>query len=358
MRCTAVGRRERQNPRDARPVPWRSAVSARVRLAIDLADSRRESPAEAVAAVRFYEHGITGLGAAGLVPGRQVCTGPSASTSVTRRARLIVEIDGLGKLYLGSGVPRVELEAGAPARAVAARSQGWQVIRISWKELFEEAKFEEIRPRRSAVRSTPPPDPRHGLLCPQCIANRRHIVHRCCRTLSFASGIWAQRARCGEFHPAPWLAIPTGARPPLTRSDSSEWRTGASCVQRCSMWRTGGTAATGAKRRRRCGMVQSQRNEAFARSSKGRRRTEAGPERSMMITQDPASAERFRPASGGVEENSGRASEFRSRGLRLRLRSAGTPCVPRSGRRHRAALRCAAAGCTSRRVRSVPVHRP
>lgn len=127
---------------------------SRVRLAIDLADSRRESPAEAIAAVRFYQHGITGLEP-------QISFRAESLHRTIRvdfrhaQARLIIEIDGLGKLYLGSGVPRVELEA-ERRREQWLRDRGWQVIRISWKELFEEAKFEEIRRaiRRSAQPQT------------------------------------------------------------------------------------------------------------------------------------------------------------------------------------------------------------
>src|SRR5699024_839508 len=81
----------------------------KVRLAIDLCDARRESPAEAIAAVRFFQHGITGMDP-------QIAFRAESLRSdirvdfCHRQARLIVEIDGLGKLYLGSGVPREELE--------------------------------------------------------------------------------------------------------------------------------------------------------------------------------------------------------------------------------------------------------
>ncbi|WP_434594532.1 DUF559 domain-containing protein [Brevibacterium sp. 1718] len=116
--------------------------SAKVRLAIDLSDSRRESPAEAVAAVRFYEHGITGLEPQ--VTFRADSLRRDFRVDFChRRARLIIEIDGIGKLYLGSGVPREELEQEL-RREQWLRDQGWQVIRISWKELFEEAKFYDI----------------------------------------------------------------------------------------------------------------------------------------------------------------------------------------------------------------------
>ena len=117
--------------------------SKRVELALDLADSRRESPAESIAAVRFYQHGIVDM-----IP--QVTFTTDNFGSVIRvdfchqGARLIVEIDGIGKLYLGSGVPREELEA-ERRREQWLRDRGWQIVRISWKELFKEAKFEEIK---------------------------------------------------------------------------------------------------------------------------------------------------------------------------------------------------------------------
>ncbi|RBP63663.1 very-short-patch-repair endonuclease [Brevibacterium sanguinis] len=113
----------------------------RVRLALDLADGRRESPAESIAAVRFYQHGLSGLDP-------QVVLG-SESFSVRvdfchRSARLIVEVDGIGKLYLGSGVPREELEK-ERRREHWLREHGYRVIRITWKELFQERKFQEIK---------------------------------------------------------------------------------------------------------------------------------------------------------------------------------------------------------------------
>lgn len=114
----------------------------KVRLAIDLADPRRESPAEAIAGVRFFQHGITGMDP------QITFRAESLRSDIRvdfrhRRAGLIVEIDGIGKLYLGSGVPRKELEA-ERRREQWLRDRGWQVIRISWKELFQEAKFHAI----------------------------------------------------------------------------------------------------------------------------------------------------------------------------------------------------------------------
>lgn len=116
---------------------------SQVHRAIDLADHRRESPAESIAAVRFFQHGISGMEP-------QVTFRTESLRRDIRvdfrhaRARLIVEIDGLGKLYLGSGVPRKELEE-ERRREQWLRDRGWRVIRISWKELFHEAKFDEIR---------------------------------------------------------------------------------------------------------------------------------------------------------------------------------------------------------------------
>ena len=125
----------------------------KVRLAIDLCDARRESPAEAIAAVRFFQHGITGMDP-------QIAFRAESLRSdirvdfCHRQARLIVEIDGLGKLYLGSGVPREELER-ERSREQWLRERGWRVIRISWKELFQEAKFDEIKRAIRAAQNAP-----------------------------------------------------------------------------------------------------------------------------------------------------------------------------------------------------------
>lgn len=127
--------------------------SKQVRLALDLADSRRESPAESIAAVRFFQHGITGMEP-------QTTFSDDSLHSATRvdfchqGARLIVEVDGLGKLYLGSGVPRTELEK-ERRREQWLRDRDWRIVRLSWKELFEEAKFDQIRTLVHSVRRAP-----------------------------------------------------------------------------------------------------------------------------------------------------------------------------------------------------------
>ena len=115
----------------------------RVERALDLADGRRESPGESIAAVRFYQHGIVGM--VPQVTFRTERQRPDIRVDFCHKgARLIVEIDGIGKLYLGSGVPREELEK-ERRREQWLRERGWRLIRISWKELFEEAKFNEIK---------------------------------------------------------------------------------------------------------------------------------------------------------------------------------------------------------------------
>ncbi|WP_309132837.1 DUF559 domain-containing protein [Brevibacterium sp.] len=115
----------------------------KMRLALDLTDARRESPAESIAAVRFFQYGITGM------EPQVVFRHESLSRDIRvdfchRSARLIVEVDGIGKLYLNSGVPREELEK-ERRREQWLRDLGYLVIRISWKELFQERRFIEIR---------------------------------------------------------------------------------------------------------------------------------------------------------------------------------------------------------------------
>ena len=115
----------------------------KVRSAIDLGDARRESPAEAIAAVRFFQHGITGMEPQITFRAESLLSDVRVDFC-HRQARLIVDIDGLGKICLGSGVPRKELER-ERHREQWLRERVWRVIRISWKELFQEAKFEEIK---------------------------------------------------------------------------------------------------------------------------------------------------------------------------------------------------------------------
>ena len=122
-------------------------------LALELADARRESPAESIAAVRFYQHGIRGMEPQ--VKFWAESLGRTIRVDFCHQgARLIVEIDGIGKLYLGSGVPRDELEK-ERRREQWLRDRGWRIIRVSWKELFRDARFFEIARAIASSRKAP-----------------------------------------------------------------------------------------------------------------------------------------------------------------------------------------------------------
>lgn len=119
-----------------------TAGAGQIRTALDLADASRESVAESVCAVRFFEHGILGFEP-------QVTIWDSTGAFLGRvdfchrGAMTIVEVDGLGKYYLGSRVPRVELER-ERAREEAIRAAGYRVIRLTWKQLFRPESFRKI----------------------------------------------------------------------------------------------------------------------------------------------------------------------------------------------------------------------
>lgn len=116
--------------------------SKRAVLALELASAQRESPAESIAAVRFYQHGVRGMEPQ--VRFWAESLGRTIRVDFCHQgARLIVEIDGIGQLYLGSGVPRDELEK-ERRRGQWLRGRGWRIIRISWKELFTDSRFLEI----------------------------------------------------------------------------------------------------------------------------------------------------------------------------------------------------------------------
>lgn len=114
----------------------------RVRTALEVSDWRSESVAESICAVRFFEHGIPGFEPqvslfddAGIFLGRvDFCH---------RASKTIVEVDGLGKYYLGSGVPRKELEK-ERQREAGLKSAGYRVVRLSWKQLFRSSAFRQI----------------------------------------------------------------------------------------------------------------------------------------------------------------------------------------------------------------------
>ncbi|MGO1290883.1 MAG: DUF559 domain-containing protein, partial [Brevibacterium linens] len=119
-----------------------SRGDAAVLRALDLTDGRREAPSESIAAVRFFEHGITGFepqveffGHLGEVIARvDFCN---------HDARLIVEIDGMEK-YTMDGRSTRESLAAEKAREAALEARGYKIIRLTFGDLFRTAPFERI----------------------------------------------------------------------------------------------------------------------------------------------------------------------------------------------------------------------
>lgn len=113
-----------------------------VETAIELADGRRESVAESICAVRFFEFGIVGF-----IP--QVNVFDDARNWLGRvdfchdKAKVIVEVDGMGKYSLGSGDPSREIEK-EKLRESALSAAGYRVIRLTWRQLFRSELFRHI----------------------------------------------------------------------------------------------------------------------------------------------------------------------------------------------------------------------
>lgn len=116
--------------------------SRNVENALELADGRRESVAESVCAVRFYEFGIVGF-----LP--QVNIFDTARNWLGRvdfcheKAKIIVEVDGMGKYGLGSGDPKKEIEK-EKLRESALSAAGYLVIRLTWRQLYRSELFHHI----------------------------------------------------------------------------------------------------------------------------------------------------------------------------------------------------------------------
>src|SRR5699024_10413641 len=115
----------------------------KVRSAIDLGDARRESPAEAIAAVRFFQHGITGMEPQITFRAESLLSDVRVDFC-HRQARLSGAMEGLGKICRGAGGAGKGLER-ERHRGQWLRERVWRVIRISGKELSQEAKFKEIK---------------------------------------------------------------------------------------------------------------------------------------------------------------------------------------------------------------------
>jgi very-short-patch-repair endonuclease len=107
------------------------------------ADERRESPAESLCAVRFFQHALTGF-----EPQAEIRGGDGDLVArvdfLHRDARLIVEVDGLSK-YTADGNDRDVSFRAEREREYALRNLGYMVVRLTWKDLFRAVPFERIR---------------------------------------------------------------------------------------------------------------------------------------------------------------------------------------------------------------------
>ena len=114
----------------------------RVLTAIDLMDPRRESPAESIVAVRFFENQI--LGFEPQVDVVDDCGRFLARVDfLNRRAKVIVEFDGRAKYFLDDRDHRVAFDR-ERERERQLRSLGFHVVRIFWKDLFQRRRFTEL----------------------------------------------------------------------------------------------------------------------------------------------------------------------------------------------------------------------
>ncbi len=114
-------------------------------------DGRRESVAESITAVRFVEYSIPGFS-----PQVVICDENGDFVARTdfanRKAHVIAEFDGAGKYYLDGADPKRAFEH-ERRREYSLRNLGYQVFRITWKDLFSGDLFLRIKEsvkRRSA----------------------------------------------------------------------------------------------------------------------------------------------------------------------------------------------------------------
>ncbi|WP_092103518.1 MULTISPECIES: hypothetical protein [Brevibacterium] len=115
----------------------------RARSAFDLADDRRESPAETIAAVRLFESGIGGFEPQ--VEFKDDFGRVWARVDFCHRgSKVIIEVDGLGKYSMGTRTPRQALEA-EKNRDARLMAQGYRVIHLTWRQLFSVGPFEDIK---------------------------------------------------------------------------------------------------------------------------------------------------------------------------------------------------------------------
>lgn len=121
----------------------RARAQVRARRAFDVADRRRESPAESIAAVRLFE-----LGIGGFEPQAEFTDDFGRVFARVdfchRGAKVIVEIDGLEKYSMGNRTIRQALEA-EKSRDARLMVLGYRVIHLTWKQLFSVRPFEDIK---------------------------------------------------------------------------------------------------------------------------------------------------------------------------------------------------------------------
>ncbi|NJC56811.1 DUF559 domain-containing protein [Brevibacterium marinum] len=114
----------------------------RLITAIDLMDPLRESPAESMVAVRFFENQILGF-----VPQVDVRDAQGRFVArvdfLHRQAMIIVEFDGRAKYFLNDRDHRTAFDR-ERERERQLRSLGYHVVRIFWKDLFRRQKFTEL----------------------------------------------------------------------------------------------------------------------------------------------------------------------------------------------------------------------
>lgn len=114
-------------------------------------DARRESVAESITAVRFVEYSVPGFEPQVVIldeNGEFVARTDFANP----KAHVIAEFDGAGKYYLDGADPKQAFEH-ERRREYSLRNLGFQVFRITWKDLFKGDLFLRIKDsvkRRSA----------------------------------------------------------------------------------------------------------------------------------------------------------------------------------------------------------------
>lgn len=114
----------------------------RLITAIDLMDPLRESPAESMVAVRFFENQILGF-----LPQVDVRDAQGRFVArvdfLHRQAMIIVEFDGRAKYFLNDRDHRTAFDR-ERERERQLRELGYHVVRVFWKDLFRQRRFTEL----------------------------------------------------------------------------------------------------------------------------------------------------------------------------------------------------------------------